>query len=84
MIRATTVLRGRLRGRRIDLEEDVDVLDGEVEVILKPASTHSEGAPCPTVSDWLGSLAHREPGTRSKGDIDRQLEADRDEWQGDA
>jgi hypothetical protein len=32
------VVRGRLRGRLIELDEEVDDLDGEVEVVVRPAA----------------------------------------------
>jgi hypothetical protein len=39
------VVRGRLRGRHIELDEEVDELDGEVEVFLRAAP---DATPRPT------------------------------------
>jgi hypothetical protein len=72
------VVRGRLQGRHIDLDEPVDQLEGEVEVTVRAvASTH------PTVSDMLTALASFPPGTRSKAEIDRQVAEERASWDRD-
>jgi hypothetical protein len=69
------VVRGRLHGRQIDLDEPVDELDGEVEVTVRPlAASH------PTVEDMLALVATFPPGTRTKEDIDRQIAEDRASW----
>lgn len=71
------IVRGRLSGpRRIDLDEPVDEVTGEVEVIVRPI-VREEGEPAQDVFDFLRSLP---PGTRSKEDIDRQIAEERDSW----
>jgi hypothetical protein len=69
------VVRGRIHGRRIDLDEPVDQLEGEVEVVVRPVQ-----APHPTVADMLALIATFPPGTRSKEDIDRQIAEERASW----
>lgn len=69
------VMRGRLHGRHIDLEEPVDDLDGEVEVTVRAVA----GAG-PTVADFLELIATFPPGARSKDDIDHQVAEDRAGW----
>jgi hypothetical protein len=65
------VVRGKLHGRHIELDEEVDELDGEVEVFLR-----SVGA-TPRPPDVLDVIASLPAGTRSKDEIDRQLADDR-------
>lgn len=72
------VVRGRLRGRHIDLDEDVDALDGEVEVTVRPFA-----GPHPTVADMLALVATFPPGTRTKEDIDRQVAEEHASWDRD-
>ena len=69
------VVRGRLRGRLIELDEEVDHLDGEVEVVVRPAADATPRPP-----DVLDVLAALPTGTRSKADIDRQVTEDRAAW----
>lgn len=71
------IVRGRLSGRtRIDLDEPVDEVTGEVEVFVRPvAPTHAQ--PEQDIFDFLRSLP---PGTRSKEDIDQQIAEERDSW----
>ncbi|MGD0680060.1 MAG: hypothetical protein ABSC94_32155 [Polyangiaceae bacterium] len=71
----SVVVRGHLHGRRIDLDEPVDQIDGEVEVTVRPVA-----APHPTVADMLALIATFPPGTRSKEDIDRQIAEERASW----
>jgi hypothetical protein len=68
------VVRGRLHGRHIELDERVDDLDGEVEVFVR-----SLGA-TPPPPDVLEVIAALPAGTRSKADIDSQLADDRAGW----
>jgi hypothetical protein len=69
-------VRGRLTGpRRIDLDEPVDDVTGEVDVFVRPVEP--KAAPRRSLTDVLRSLP---PGTRSKEDIDRQMAAERDSW----
>jgi hypothetical protein len=70
------VVRGRLRGRHIELDEGVDELDGEVEVFLRSVST------TPRAPDVLEVIASMPVGTRSKRDIDKQLAEERAGWSG--
>ena len=69
------IVRGRLNGRtRIDLEEPVDEVTGQVEVFVRlVAPGHAQ--PEQDIFDFLRSLP---PGTRSKEDIDRQIAEERD------
>lgn len=69
------VVRGRLHGRRIDLDDPVDEPDGEVEVVVRAvAESH------PTVADMLKLVATFPSGARTKDDIDRQIADDRAGW----
>ena len=71
------IVRGRLNGRtRIDLEEPVDEVTGEVEVFVRPVAP-GHALPEQDIFDFLRSLP---PGTRSKEDIDRQIAEERDSW----
>ena len=69
------VVRGRLHGKHIDLDETVDALDGDVEVIVRPL-----GGARPTVADMLALIATFPAGTRTKADIDRQVAEERSGW----
>jgi len=69
------VVRGRLHGRRIDLDEAVGQPDGEVEVTVRPISEEHA-----TVGDLLALVATFPPGTRGKDAIDRQIAEDRAGW----
>ena len=71
------IVRGRLSGRsRIDLDEPVDELTGEVEVVVR-SITPGHAQPEQDIFDFLRSL---QPGTRSKEDIDQQIAEERDSW----
>ena len=70
------VVRGRLHGRHIDLDEPVDQLDGEVEVVVRSVERR-DGIGVEDVFKFLRSLP---PGTRTKDDIDRQIAEERDSW----
>jgi hypothetical protein len=70
------IVRGRLSGpRRIDLDEPVDEVTGEVEVFVRPVQ--AESVPKRDVLEVLRSLP---PGARTKEDIDRQIAEERDSW----
>ena len=69
------VLRGRLRGKRIDLEEEVTEFDGEVEVFVRAAPP-----PATTSKDFLNVIASLSRGNRSKAEIDHDLTESRSEW----
>lgn len=62
--------------RRIDLDEAVDEVTGEVEVVVRSIESKAT-EPSRDVFEFLRSLA---PGTRSKEDIDRQIAEERDAW----
>lgn len=69
------IVRGRLSGpRRIDLDEPVDEVTGEVEVVVRSVEAKPARR---SLADVLRSLP---PGTRSKEDIDRQIAEERDSW----
>jgi hypothetical protein len=69
-------VRGRLQGRHIELEEQLDEPDGEVEVLVRHVEHQPAGSP-QNIFDFIRSLP---PGTRTKDDIDRQLAEDRAGW----
>lgn len=72
------VIRGRLRGRVIELDEPVDDVDeGEVEVQIRSV----QGA-TPRPPDVLDVIAALPEGHRTKADIDQQLADDRSGWSG--
>jgi hypothetical protein len=71
----SSVVRGRLRGKHIDLDEPVATVDGDVEVTVRPlAGAH------PTVAEMLALVAMLPPGKRTKEDIDRQVAEERAGW----
>jgi len=69
------VVRGRLRGTRIDLDRAIDELDGDVEVSVRSVSEVRA-----TVADVLALVASFTPVTRTKDDIDQQVLVDRAGW----
>ena len=71
------VVRGRLHGRHIELDEQVEDLDGEVEVFVRAV----QGA-TPDPPDVLDVIAALPPGKRSKADIDQQVADERAGWLG--
>jgi hypothetical protein len=72
------VIRGRLHGRVIELDEPVDdVEDGEVEVQIR--SVHSA---TPRPPDLLDVIATLPDGRRTKADIDQQVADERSGWSG--
>lgn len=76
MLMMDRVVRGRLHGRSIELDEPIDELDGEVEVTIRRAEPERPK----TVQSLLEFLKTLPPGTRSKDDIDRQIAEERDSW----
>jgi hypothetical protein len=60
----------------IELAEPVTELRGEVEVVVRSASA-PQPQPRQDIFDFIASLS---PGTRSKEDIDQQLQEERDAW----
>jgi hypothetical protein len=69
------VVRGRLRGRLIELDESVAELDGEVEVEVRAAPQATPSPP-----DVLDVIAALPEGRRTKAEIDQQLAEDRAGW----
>jgi hypothetical protein len=71
------IVRGRLSGpRRIDLDEAVDEVTGEVEVVVRsvePAQTLRR-------RKLLEVIRSLPPGTRSKEEIDGQIAEERASW----
>jgi hypothetical protein len=71
-------IRGRLRGRVIELDEPVDgIEEGEVEVDVRPAQSAT-----PRPADVLEVIASLPEGSRTKADIDQRLAEDRSGWAG--
>ena len=71
------IVRGRFSGpRRIDLDEPVEGVAGEVEVFVRAVQPE----PSPGQRDILDVLRSLPPGTRTKEDIDRQIAEERDSW----
>jgi hypothetical protein len=70
------VVRGRLHGRQIDLDEPVEAPEGEVEVVVR--AVPAVGAT--RVQDVFEFLRSLPPGQRRKDDIDRQVAEERDAW----
>lgn len=69
------VLRGRLHGRSIELDEAIDDLEGEVEVIVRAAPAADGQAP-----DILEVIAALPTGTLSKDEMDSRILDGREEW----
>lgn len=70
------IVRGRLNGaRRIDLDEPIGEVTGEVEVVVR--TVENEPGRRRHLADVLRALP---PGTRTKEDIDRQVAEERDSW----
>jgi len=72
-------IRGKLKGRHIELEESVDDLEGDVEVFVRAARESTPRAP-----DVLEVIAAMPTGNREKSEIDAELAHDRDSWDGRA
>jgi hypothetical protein len=70
------VVRGRLHGRHIDLDESVDQLEGEVEIVVR-AVEPARAKPVESIFEFIRKLP---PGARTKEDIDRQITEERDSW----
>jgi hypothetical protein len=74
-----SVIKGRITGpTSVELDEPVPAGMGEVEVWLK-VSTTAPPAPAEDVFQFLRSIP---PGTRTKDDIDAQLDDEPAEWEG--
>ena len=69
----TVVIKGRVIGpQTVQVDEPLPAHTSEVEVLA-----HVRTAGAGKLSDFLRSLP---PGTRSKEDIDRQVNEERDSW----
>ncbi len=71
------IARGRLHGRHIELDENIEAVDGDVEVTMRPIRAT---AAVPTASRLLTRVASFPVGTRSMDEIDRQLGDERAAW----
>ena len=68
-------VKGRLTGpKHVELMEPVSDVAEDVEVILQ---IRSNGEQSQSISEFLRNLP---PGTRSKEEIDRQIEEERESW----
>lgn len=73
----TVIVRGELTDERhIELDEPVEDLSGKVEVTLRPVATRAG-----RTEDILEFLARTPPGTRTKEEIDRYIQEERDSWE---
>jgi hypothetical protein len=72
-------IRGKLKGRHIELDEPVDDLEGDVEVFVRAARDATPRAP-----DVLEVIAAMPPGNRDKAEIDADLAYERSSWDGRA
>ena len=72
----TAVVRGRLHGRRIDLDEPLDQPDGEVEIAVRSVAAE----PAKTVESVFDFIRSLPPGTRTKEDIDAQIAEEHESW----
>jgi len=73
------VINGRLVGpRNVELDEPVTDLTAEVEVIVR-----SRAQSAPSVNETIVQFLDRlPPGTRTRQEIDQQLDCERDAWEG--
>lgn len=70
------IVRGRLSDpQHVELDEPVTEIDGDVEVVLKPAATQRSGT-----TDIFDLIAGLQAGDRSKEDIDHQVHEERSAW----
>ena len=70
-------IRGRLVSpQTVELDEPVRSASSEVEVLVEI----EEAKPSASISNLADFLESLPPGTRSKEDIDRQIQEERDSW----
>ena len=70
------IVAGRMTGpRHIELEESLDGVLGRVEVVVRAVV-----APPPVSRDILELVSALPAGTRTKEDIDRQMQEERASW----
>jgi hypothetical protein len=71
------IVRGRLTGlRHIDLDEPVTGMEGAVEVVVRPLPRQIEQGQI-DVFDFIARLS---PGSRTKDEIDHQIQHERESW----
>jgi hypothetical protein len=71
------IVRGKLSDpQHIELAEPITELRGEVEVVVRSVPP-SQPQLSQDIFDFIASLP---PGMRSKKDIDRQIQEERDSW----
>jgi len=71
------VVRGKLSDpQHIELAEPITELRGEVEIVVRSVLP-AQPQPRQDIFDFIASLP---PGMRSKEDIDRQIQEERDSW----
>ena len=70
------LIRGRLTGpKSVESDEPVTDLEAEIEVIVRSGHTVGQGSQL-----GLGLLRNIPTGTRSRQEIDRQLNDERESW----
>ncbi len=72
---SSIAVRGKLKGRHIELDEPIEDLEGEVEVYVRAADSVT-----PHRRDLLEVIAAMPVGRRDKADIDAELACERDSW----
>jgi hypothetical protein len=71
------IVRGKMAGPlRVELEEPVQDLHGDVEVVLRSV----EASPRVTPRDVFDLIASLPAGARSKEEIDQQIADERESW----
>jgi hypothetical protein len=78
------IVKGRLtNATRVELDEPVEGLSGAVEVVLRalPPPTGASHGPEGHTEDVLDFLARIAPGRRTKDEIDRRVDKERDAWE---
>lgn len=71
------IVRGRLsEPKRIDLDEAISDVEGEIEVVVRPVDARAISR-SQDIADVIRSLPL---GTRSKEEIDRQISEERASW----
>ena len=71
---SSITIRGKLKGRHIELDEPIEDLEGDVEVYVRAADT------TPRTPDVLEVIATMPVGQRDKADIDAELACERNSW----
>lgn len=72
------VIKGRLVGpSEVRLDSPVADVSADVDVILRPAAVPSSGESAQPIADFLNGLP---PGSRSRNDIDNEVNDERNAW----